>query len=249
METQLKKNELFTRLQSDILSLEGFRAPAFAEKQPDLGLGPILKAFGGGIFPRAGMHEFISNSAEQTAASSGFMAVLAGKMMGQDGMCVWIGRRRSIYPFALSRFGISPDRVIFIDVKKDQDLMWAIEEALKCEALSVVVGEIKELSLTQSRRIQLAIETSKVTGFLHRMAPRICGASAAVCRWQISPLPAAAELRLPGLGLPCWQVTIEKVRNGEPGQWPVQWNGERFEQLNLVESTSKSNVSRVGISA
>ena len=41
--------------------------------------------------------------------------------------------------------------------------MWAIEEALKCDGLAAVIGEMKELSFTNSRRLQLAVEKSHVT--------------------------------------------------------------------------------------
>lgn len=48
--------------------------------------------------------------------------------------------------------------------------MWTIEEALKCDALSALVGKVRELNLPESRRIQLAVEESKMTGLLHRTA-------------------------------------------------------------------------------
>ncbi|MGX5853721.1 ImuA family protein [Dyadobacter jiangsuensis] len=232
METALKKSELVARLRSDILALQGFRAPALGVKHDDFGLGPVMKAFPQGIFPRVGMHEFISQSAEQTAATSGFMAALAGKMMKQDGLCVWVGTRRTVYPFGLSQFGVSPDRVIFVDLKKDKDLLWAIEEALKCDALSAVVGEIKELNLIESRRLQLTVEESKVTGLLHRVSPRLSNPTSAVCRWRISPLPGVTDDVLPGIGFPRWQVQIEKVRNGEPGSWPLEFRDGSFELIN-----------------
>ncbi|MDR6808838.1 protein ImuA [Dyadobacter sp. BE34] len=231
METALKKSELVARLRSDILALQGFRAPALGVKHDDFGLGPVMKAFPEGIFPRVGMHEFVSHSPEQTAATSGFMAALAGKMMKEDGLCVWVGRHRTVYPFALSHFGVAPDRVIFVDLKKEKDLLWAIEEALKCDALSAVVGEIKELNLTESRRLQLTVEKSKVTGLLHRVSPRLSNPVAAVCRWRISPLPGASDLVLPGIGFPRWQVTIEKVRSGEPGSWPLEFHDGSFELI------------------
>ena len=232
----MKKSELVARLRSDILSVQGFRAPALGVKNEDFGRGPVIKAFAEGIFPRVGMHEFVSNSPEQTAATSGFMAALAGKMMKEDGLCVWVGRHRTVYPFALSQFGVSPDRVIFVDLKKEKDLLWAIEEALKCDALSAVVGEIRELNLTESRRLQLTVEESRVTGLLHRVCPRLSNPVAAVCRWRISPLPGVADQVLPGIGFPRWQVTIEKVRSGEPGSWPLEFRDGSFELI--TESVS-----------
>ncbi|KAA0992110.1 ImuA family protein [Dyadobacter aurulentus] len=245
METALTKSELVARLRSDILSMQGFRTTNLGTKQNDFGLGPVMKAFPQGVFPRAGMHEFISSSPEQIAATSGFMAALAAKMMKENGLCVWVGRHRTVYPFALSQFGVSPDRVIFVDLKKDKDLLWAIEEALKCDALSAVVGEIKELNLTESRRLQLTVEESKVTGLLHRVSPRLSNPVAAVCRWRISPLPGVADQVLPGIGYPRWQVTIEKVRHGEPGSWPLEFRGGSFELIGQP-APAEEYISRVG---
>lgn len=55
-----------------------------------------------------------------------------------------------------------------MDAGKTKDSLWAIEEALKCNALIAVVGEITELTFNDSRRLQLAVEKSHVTGFIHR---------------------------------------------------------------------------------
>ena len=41
-----------------------------------------------------------------------------------------------------------------------------MEEALKCNRITAVLGEIKEISFKESRRLQLAAEQSRVTGFL-----------------------------------------------------------------------------------
>lgn len=40
-----------------------------------------------------------------------------------------------------------------------------MEEALKCGGLAAVVGEVQDISFTASRRLQLAVEQSGVTGF------------------------------------------------------------------------------------
>lgn len=233
METMLKKSELVASLQSDICSLQGFRIPALGEQFDDFGLGPVLSAFPGQTFPRAGVHEFISNSLEQKAVTTGFVAALAGKMIQADGPCVWVGLKRNVYPFALSQFGIEPHHVIFVDIKNNKDLLWAIEEALRCDVLSAVIGEVGDLNLTESRRLQLAVEKSKVTGLLHRICPRVNGAVASVCRWRINSLPG--QTPLPGVGFPSWEVTIDKVRNGTPGKWQITWENNRFEHIRVSE--------------
>ena len=144
METARKKNELFDKLRGEILAMQGFRTPTMNEKINDFGLGTVQRAFPGGVFPTAAIHEFLSQTPDQSAATSGFIAALAGHLMKDDGMCLWFGMKRTVYPLALSYFGVSPDRVIFIDLKKEKDLLWIIEEGLKCNALAAVVGELRE---------------------------------------------------------------------------------------------------------
>ncbi len=245
MGTAEKKNELLARLRSDILHLQGFHMPAEDSGNRDLGLGRVADAFANGTFP-IGMHEFISNTHEQSAATSGFMAALAGSLMQEDGLCIWAGMNRKVYPLALSLFGLSPDRIIFVDLKREKDLLWVIQEALKCDALSVVVGEVRELNLTASRRLQLTIEESRVPGLLHRVSPRVSCPVATVCRWQIGPLPGVADDLLPGIGFPRWQVTIDKVRGGEPGSWQLEWSKGHFEEISVSVMSDQEHFSQAG---
>ena len=65
-----------------------------------------------------------------------------------------------------------------------------MEEALKCAGLAAVIGELPELSFTTSRRFQLAVEQSRVTGFILRSNPRNLQPNACVSRWKIKSLPS-----------------------------------------------------------
>lgn len=200
---------------------------------PDMGLGIIEHAFPAKRFPTAAIHEFISPSIENAAATNGFISAILGKMMQQGGNCLWISNRRSIFPPALKLFGIDAERVVFIDLQSQRDVLWAIEEALKCEPLAAVVGELKELNFTESRRLQLAVEQSKVTGFIHRYQPRSENIVACVTRWKITPLPSLLEDGMPGVGFPRWNVHLAKVRNGKPGTWQVEWGVNGFHHIPL----------------
>jgi protein ImuA len=99
-----------------------------------------------------------------------------------------------------------------------------LEEALKCEALAAVVGELSELSFNDSRRMQLAVERSQVTGFMHRFRPKAFNAVACVTRWKITALQSSVSDLLPGLGFPKWKVQLLKVRGGSTGEWQIQWS-------------------------
>lgn len=228
MKQPAKKNELVEKLQKEIISLQGFRTPSGAQRI-DFGLGVIEDAFPNSTFPTGAVHEFISTASEDAASTTGFMTGLLSGLMRKGGLCLWISSKRTVFPPALKIFGIEPEKVIFINLTKQKDLIWAIEEALKCDALAAVVGELTEISFTESRRLQLAVEKSRVTGFLHRCNPRIINTLACVSRWKISPIPSELEEGMPGIGFPRWNVDLLKVRNGEPGTWQLEWAAGGFQ--------------------
>jgi len=217
------------QLRKDILLLQGFKPPAAGIV--DVGLGPITAAFPNAVFPAGAIHEFISTGPENAAASGGFVAGLTGALMGSGGACVWITSSRKVFPSGLKTFGIEPDRVIFVDVKKEKEVLWVMEEALKCEGLAVVIGEIPEISFTASRRLQLAVEKSRVTGFLFRHNPRKLNTIACIARWKVSSLSSKPMTGMPGVGFPRWNVELEKVRNGQPGRWQMEWSAGRFQPV------------------
>jgi len=216
-----------SRLRKDILLLEGFKPP-LAGNADTFGLGPVEAAFPTSVFPTGTIHEMVCPAQEQAAATTGFMSGILALLMKKGGVCVWIGISRKLFPPSLMTFNVEPDRMIFIDLQWEKDVLWAMEEALKCEGLAAVIAELREVSFAQSRRLQLAVENSGVTGFILRNDPRKVGATTCVARWQITPLPSELEDDLPGVGFPRWQVELLKVRNGNPGSWKLEWVDGRF---------------------
>ena len=225
--------ELIHKLKQDILLWQGFK-PHAAGKAERVGLGEIEQAFPGGVFPKRAIHEFIAVLPEDSAASDGFIAGLLAILMQDGAACVWISTSRRLFPASLSMFNVEPERIIFIDVKTEKDVLWITEEALKCEGLAAVVAEVNNLSLIESRRLQLAVEESGVTGFILRKDSSKAASTVATARWRISPLPSENEGGMPGLGFPRWQVDLLKVRNGNPGSWVMEWAGESFEEVKKV---------------
>lgn len=216
---------MLAQLQSDILRLQGFK-PA-ASGLGALALGVIDEAFPNRTFPLAAVHELWAPAPEAVAASSGFMTGLMAALMRPKGVAVWISTRRTVFPPALKAFGIKPDRVLFVEVPREREALWAMEEALRSPALTAVVGELRDISFTASRRLQLAVEQSQVTGFIINRAAKLT-TTACVSRWQITSLPSETIDALPGIGLPQWRVELLRIRNGRPGVWQVQWQKNRF---------------------
>jgi protein ImuA len=221
--------EIIENLQKQILTLQGNRPPGDGSAQ--LGLGSIESAFPGNTFPQGAIHELISYSPVEASCTNAFISVVLGKLMQKGGNCVWISTRRKIYPPALKAFGIDPEKILFVDAWKLKDALWVIEESLKCDALKAVVGEIGELNFNDSRRLQLTVEKSKVTGFIHRHQPKQLNALACVSRWKINPRPSSSLDQLPGLGFPQWEVELSKARNGKTGKWMLQYSPQGLEYI------------------
>jgi protein ImuA len=226
---QIKKADIIAGLQSDILRLQGYK-PA-KHNCGSVGLGPLLSAFPNSSFPLGAVHEFIATRPEESAATNSFIAGLLSSLMEGSGITLWISASRSIYPPALKNFGVQPERVIFIDLSKEKHVMWALEEALKCSALTAVVGETREISFTASRRLQLAVEESQVTGFIMRRNASCLNTTACVSRWMISPLASESIDNLPGVGFPRWKVELLRVRNGRSCVYDMMWKEGRFHHI------------------
>jgi len=225
-----QKSDIITRLRREILPLEGLHAPKY-NAVTGLGLDFMAEAFPNKTFPLGAVHELISEKRESAASTTGFMAGILSRLMRTGSAAIWIGGSRILFPPALKAFGIAPDQIIFIELQKEKDILWSVEEALKCGGLAAVIGEMPELSFTSSRRFQLAVEQSRVTGFILRSNPHSLQPNACVSRWKINPLPGFSDEGLPGLGYPRWQVDLQKIRNGRPGSWQVEWRSGKFHEI------------------
>jgi protein ImuA len=227
---QLSKAHIIHQLQKEILSLQGFKT-RMPGSLLDVQLGPIKYAFPNNNFPLGAIHEFICSEAEDSAATTAFIAGIASSLMRNNGVSLWIGSKKTLYAPALKSFGIAPEKIIFIELQREKEILWAMEEALKCNGLAVVMAEIKDLSFTASRKLQLAVEQSFVTGFVIRHNPITITNTACVSRWQIKPVSSSPEEGLPGVGYPRWNVNLLKVRNGKGGSWMVEWNAGSFRHI------------------
>jgi protein ImuA len=242
MYAEVDKRELAKKLQAEINAMQGLGK--LSEKMPNAAFAPFGDAFPDHTFPVGAIHEFISYEPVEAASTTGFITALVGKFMKNDGLCLWIGKDRKVFPSGLKHFGLQPDRIIFISTSRQKDALWIIEESLKCESLTAVVGEIKELSFTESRRFQLAVEQSGVNCFIHRHQPYRENAVACTTRWKITPLPSTAADALPGVGNSCWDVQLLKVRNGKPSFWQVSWTAETFIPLTEKDTLNISLTER-----
>lgn len=227
------KANIIAQLQKDILPLQGFKR-TLNSTVLDVVPGAIKNAFPDAQFPLGAVHEFCCTGAEDAAATGGFLSGILASIMQTGGASLWISSCRTIFPPALKSFGIAPDKIFFIDLQKEKEILWAMEEALKYNGLAAVIGEMQELSFTASRRLQLAVEQSQVTGFILRHNPHSLNTTACVTRWKITSSPSELSDDMPGVGFPRWNVELLKVRNGKPGSWQIEFAAGRFSHISKI---------------
>lgn len=152
---------------------------------------------------------------------------VAGVLARLEGPVLWCLRARDLFAPALAGAGLHPDRVVYVEAGDDKTVLLAMEEGLRQGGLAGVVGEASRLPMTESRRLQLAAETSGVGAWVIRRWRRIEKAvefeapTAAATRWRIASLPST-PLPIPGVGRARWRVDLVRCRGGEPATWELE---------------------------
>lgn len=170
------------------------------------------------------------------ASALAFSAILSSRLVqnhgsGDRGNIVCIAPHQSFYPLGFLPYGIRPEQLLCISVRRSQHLAWALLEAVRCPQVNAVIATPGDLDLNASRRLQLAAEASGTTGFLLGSAasPPI---AAPVTRWKVSPKTGEAAQRFDE---PAWILDLLYCRGGRPGSWSVEW---RKQQLRVLAGAS-----------
>ena len=162
-------------------------------------------------------------------ALHGAAAVLfvAGVLARMAGPVLWCLRQRDLFAPALAGAGLHPDRVIYAEAADEAGVMTVLEEGLRYGGLAGVVGEVSGLSMTASRRLHLAAETSGTTAFAVRRWRNGSAAAdygqptASITRWRVTALPST-QVTAPGLGRPRWLVEMMRCRGAEGADWELE---------------------------
>jgi len=127
------------------------------------------------------------------------------------------------YGPGLDAAGLAPERLITVVTARPRDVLWAMEEALRCRAIGLVIGEIRarEIDTVTTRRLSLAAAAGNSIGLLLRPSPGE-DPSAAVTRWIVATTPAAPSPH--GVGPPRLAARLIRNRRGHLGTWIVEWN-------------------------
>lgn len=199
-----------------------------------LGVTAVDDVLGGGLL-RGALHEIAAAGEAHLPAATGFTLGLAALAVGNKHL-VWIAEDMALaesgapYGAGLDTFRLPPERLVIVSVAHQHELMAAMEEALRCRAVGVVLGEMRNgpLDAVAVRRLSLAASDSGALALLLRTQPAH-DASTAATRWIVHAVPSAA----PGhreFGSPRFAVHLTRNRRGPSASWILEWRNpdDRF---------------------
>jgi protein ImuA len=218
---------------------------------------PVIDAVLGGGLGGGTLHEIAA--AREVTAASGFALALAARRMRRapaqiGNSCnarnddrpvptlgrsvLWIAEDLSftengaLYGPGLDEIGIAPERLITVVAPRARDVLWTMEEALRCRAIGMVIGEMRPRGIDQvaTRRLALAAAAGNALGIILYTAPDDAP-SAAVTRWIIGAASSLDAARSHDVGSPRFLARLVRNRRGPLGTWIVEWNSveQRFE--------------------
>jgi protein ImuA len=230
-----------SHLRQTLAAIDPSNAPYLAGEERLIGLvPPIDRALGGGLACGA-LHELAPTAPVHLGTASGFGVALAARASAQRGQVLWVttdyaaGEGGGPYGPGLDLFGLAASRLLVLRVPKPVDVLWAMEEALRCRALACVIAELtgngEVAGLTATRRLALAAREGigvQNSGFGLLIRHRATSMpSAAATRWEIAPAlsqPDAYGRLTGGLGRARFDLSLRKNRRGPSGRWIIEWD-------------------------
>src|SRR5215467_3870904 len=120
--------------------------PVADSRLVSFGVASLDQALAGGLACGA-LHEIGPAASLQGGAATGFAMALAARALRERGQAVWIQpdftvtEAGALYGLGFDLMGLLMERVIILRVPHPRDVLWAMEEALKCHAVAVAVAE------------------------------------------------------------------------------------------------------------
>jgi protein ImuA len=136
--------------------------------------------------------------------------------------------------------GLPSQDLLHVEARDARDALWAMEEGVRCAALSCVIGELwgdpKVLDFTATRRLAVAAERSGVPCWLVRLGGT-ANLSGARMRWRIASAPSLPNPLDPkASGAPAWDADLFRARGSPPGRWSIAHEGDEAGRFHLVSA-------------
>jgi protein ImuA len=201
------------------------KAPGIEGRPGTLPFGvPAIDTMLGGGFVLGALHEVAATGEAHLPAAIGF-ALTVAKRAAPSLRLIWISEdmalaeRGAPHGAGLNAFGLAPEQLVTVSAAHRRDLLWAMEEALRCGAITAVIGEMRAGAIdgVAIRRLSLAAAESGTLALLLRTEPP-SDASTAATRWVVGAAPSIVP------GTPRLVAQLVRNRRGPTGTWIFEWS-------------------------
>jgi len=177
------------------------------------------------------MHEVFAEAGRHSAAATGFVAGLAGRVAPRRPL-LWIRqdfceREAGVLSMSgLAELGLDPRCLVTVRTADVEATLRASADALACDALGAVVlevwGETPKLDLVASRKLTLTAQASGVTALVLRIAATP-NPSTAETRWIVRAAHSPPSASWAAWGAPIFDAELVRNRHGLSGRWIMEW--------------------------
>ena len=179
-------------------------------------------------------------------ARCSFALWLAGAMHGP---VLWISAPQEsthLNPDGIFEFA-DPARVLWVTPSRQDDILWVMEEALRCGGAPLVVAELSSSpAITPVRRLHLAAAAGATAapdglpplGLL--LTPGDGGAQGIESRWSMQPAHHAGRRR--------WQLERLRARAQPPRRWQITQPAPRRHLIEVAADNSAQQIANAATS-
>ncbi len=166
---------------------------------------------------RGRLVEWLANAKGAGATS---LAVLASQAAFAHDLWVIVDGRKTLHGPGLVPLSLDLNRVVLVRPERPQDVLWAVEQALRTRGVGVVVCEVDQLTPAAFRRLQLAAETGGTLGVLLRPERMRHQPTWAEFRFLVRPLAVGDTEESSGIAKPRRRLLVELLR--APGNFTAK---------------------------
>jgi len=237
----ITQSNVVNQLRNQIRSVETAGRVA-GQARVSSGCGTIDRLLPGGGYQRGALVQWLTGGGH----SADYLSLLAAKQAAADGgAIVVLDSQHQFYPPAAAAIGINLDNLIVLkgaspkassssqfskNEELDSDLLWSIDQALRCPAVAAVWGSLGRIDERWFRRFQLSAESSGCLGLFVQPISQIRQPSWADVQWWVSNSKVRgrnsegfySDLRIPNSDFEI-QLQLTRCRGAQTGKRINLW--------------------------
>jgi len=216
------------------LAIARLARPAIDPGSLPFGEAEVDRTLGGGLM-RGALHEVAPEAEGDAPVAGGFCAGILVRALAREKTkpILWIRHDLATvedgapYGPGLKALGLDVARILFVLASNANEVLDAMEHALRSATLAAVFGELRgnaKLDLRAPRRLALAAGHGATPALLLRLGAgeQLRAPVAAATRWRIAAR-ASGDAPANGVGLPRMKADLIRNRRGSAASFSLEW--------------------------